>query len=222
MHLRAYTAFCLYAGLLAIIRIFITDDTALGALIWNLILAVIPYFFALLAVRQKWWKYGVYFFFWLLFFPNSLYIFTDYIHLGRDPAMIHFDIVYIGVTAIAGLIAGFASLELMHTYWNHYYHRRIGWIITSCIMLTSLFWVYIGRFLRFNSWDILHEPWDFIREIYTLLLSPNTLPVLSESRRALEWVLYWAYSMNVYGFILLYFGFYMLLYIFLYHTKKVR
>lgn len=53
MHIRAYTAFCLYAGFLAIIRIFLTDDVALGSLIWNLILAVIPYFFALLAVKQK-------------------------------------------------------------------------------------------------------------------------------------------------------------------------
>ena len=53
MHLRAYTAFCLYAGLLGVVRIFITSDSSLGGLIWNLILAVVPYFFALLAVEQK-------------------------------------------------------------------------------------------------------------------------------------------------------------------------
>lgn len=104
-----------------------------------MILALIPYFFALLAVKQKGWKFVILTFLWLLFFPNALYIFTDYIHLGKDPAMVHFDIVYIGVTAIAGLIAGFASLELMHTSWNHHYHRMIGWIITSCIMIVSLF-----------------------------------------------------------------------------------
>jgi len=105
MHIRAYTAFCLYAGFLAMIRIFLTEDQALGALIWNLILGVIPYFFALLAVGQKGWKHGILLSLWLLFFPNALYIFTDYIHLGKDPMMIHFDIVYIGVTALAGLIA---------------------------------------------------------------------------------------------------------------------
>ena len=81
MHIRAYTAFCLYAGLLAIIRVFLTGDTSLAGLIWNLILAVIPYFFALLAVKYSGWIYGIFFFFWILFFPNSLYIFTDFIHL---------------------------------------------------------------------------------------------------------------------------------------------
>lgn len=136
--------------------------------------------------------------------------------------MIHFDIVYIGVTAIAGLIAGFASLEIMHTYWNRHYYRLIGWIIVSSIMILSLFGVYIGRFLRFNSWDILHEPGNLAKEILSLLLSPNRLPQISKTSRAAEGLLYGAYSMNVYGFILLYFGFYMLLYIFLYHTKKVR
>ena len=134
--------------------------------------------------------------------------------------MTHYDIVYISVTAIAGLIAGFASLELMHTYWNRHYHRIVGWVITSTIMLISLFGVYIGRFLRFNSWDILHEPWNFVKEILSLLTSPNSLPALSDPGRANEGVLYGAHPMNVYGFIFLYFGFYMLLYIFLYHTKK--
>jgi uncharacterized membrane protein len=159
---------------------------------------------------------------WLLFFPNALYIFTDYVHLGKNPAMMHFDIVYIGVTAIAGLIAGFASLEIMHTYWNRHYHRFLGWIIVSSIMIVSLFGVYIGRFLRFNSWDILHEPGNLMKEIFGLLITPNQLPQISETSRAAEGLLYGTYSMNVYGFIILYFGFYMLLYVFLYHTKKVR
>ena len=186
MHLRAYTAFCLYAGLLGVVRIFITSDSSLGGLIWNLILAVVPYFFALFAVEQKGWRYRVFAVLWLLFFPNALYIFTDFIHLGKDPAMTHYDIVYISVTAIAGLIAGFASLELMQTYWNRHYHRVVGWIMTSTIMLISLFGVYIGRFLRFNSWDILYEPLHFLKEIASLLLSPNTLPILSDSDRATE------------------------------------
>ncbi len=158
----------------------------------------------------------------MLFFPNSLYIFTDFIHLGKDPAMIHYDIVYVSVAAIAGLISGFASLELMHTYWNRHYHRTFGWILVGTIMLISLFGVYIGRFLRFNSWDILYEPMQLLREILSLIISPNHLPELANASRALEGTLYGAYPMNIYGFVGLYFGFYMLLYVFLYHTRKVR
>jgi uncharacterized membrane protein len=125
MHIHAYTALCLFAGLLGWVRVYLTTDSSLSGLIWNLILAVIPYFFALLAVRYRGWQFWLFSFFWLLFFPNSLYIFTDFIHLGKDPAMIHYDIVYISSVALAGLISGFASLELLHTYWNRHYHRTM-------------------------------------------------------------------------------------------------
>jgi uncharacterized membrane protein len=161
-------------------------------------------------------------FFWLLFFPNALYIFTDFIHLGKLPEYIHFDIVLISTTALAGLISGFASLELMHTYWNRQYHRVLAWCIISSVMIVSLFGVYIGRFLRFNSWDLWHEPMSLIREIFSLLIAPNTPPSILHTDRAIESLIYGANPMNVYGFISLYFGLYMLLYIFLYHTKKVR
>jgi hypothetical protein len=89
-------------------------------------------------------------------------------------------------------------------------------------MLIALFGVYLGRFLRFNSWDIIHEPMNLVREILSLILSPNTIPTIAESGRAGESIIFGAHPMNVYGFISLYFGFYMLLYIFLYHTRKVR
>lgn len=156
-------------------------------------------------MKQKGWKFAIFAFLWLLFFPNALYIFTDFIHLGKLPEYIHFDIVLISTTALAGLISGFASLELMHTYWNRHYHRVTGWMIVSSIMIISLFGVYIGRFLRFNSWDILHEPGNLVKEIFSLVLSPNRLPQISETSRATEGLLYGAYSMNVYGFITLYF-----------------
>ena len=222
MHIHAYVALCLYAGLLAIVRVYLTWDLVLGWLLWNLILALIPYFFAMLAVKRWWLLFWIYFSLYLVFLPNSLYIFTDFIHLGRLPAYIHYDIVLISATALAGLISGFASIELMHTYWNHRYHRARAWILVSATMLIALLGVYIGRFLRWNSWDIVHDPLGLMREIGSLLISPNSLPAISDASRAWESLIFGMHAMNVYGFISLYFGFYMLLYIFLYHTRKVR
>ncbi len=219
-HYSAFIAFCLFGAILSVIRVFLAGSTELGGLVWNLILALIPYFFSLLAVRNSgWWKY-IFLFLWLLFFPNSLYIWTDFIHLGKDGAMLHFDIVYIGVMAIAGLISGFASLEMLHTYWNRHYHRTKAWILISLVMIVSLFGVYLGRFLRFNSWDIVHEPMNLIREIISLLLHPNTPVSIGDPLRTAGHYLYAGGSMNVYGFIALYFGFYMLLYVFLYHVRS--
>lgn len=139
MHLHAYTALCLYAGFLALLRAYLTGDAVLGGLVWNLILAVIPYFFAMLAVKEKGMLHILFFLLWLFFFPNSLYIFTDFIHLGKLPEYIHFDIVLIATSALAGLIAGFTSLELFHNYWNKKYHHVKGWIFVTGIMLLSIF-----------------------------------------------------------------------------------
>ncbi len=128
--------------------------------VWNLILALLPYFFAGLAVQYRGVLRSILFVLWFIFFPNSLYIFTDYIHLPEHPEMLHFDIVYISVMSIAGLICGFASLEIVHTFWNTHFHKRVAWILISGTMLVGIFGVYIGRFLRFNSWDIISHPID--------------------------------------------------------------
>jgi uncharacterized membrane protein len=140
----------------------------------------------MLAVKEKGYLHWIFFLLWLFFFPNSLYIFTDFIHLGKLPEYIHFDIVLIATSALAGLIAGFASLELFHEYWNKKYHHTKGWILVTGIMILSIFGVYLGRFLRFNSWDILHEPMNLFRELGSLILSPNTTPIIDNVSRAGE------------------------------------
>lgn len=222
MHFHAYVVLCLYAGLLSLVRVYITGDMILGWLIWNLILAVIPYFFAMMAVREKWFLFWVYFLCWLFFFPNALYIFTDFIHLGKLPEYIHFDIVLISTMALAGLISGFASLEIMHTYWNKKYHHVRWWIYVTGIMILSIFGVYLGRFLRFNSWDILHDPMSIVREMFEIIFSPNSLPAIDDVSRAGESLIFGAHPINLYLFISLYLGLYMILYVFVYHTRKTK
>lgn len=84
-HLRAFTLLCLFGGILSVVHVFLTHSTIYLGLVWNLMLAIIPYIFSGLAVTfSKPW-YWIFSGFWLLFFPNSLYIFTDFIHLGKHP-----------------------------------------------------------------------------------------------------------------------------------------
>lgn len=171
MHLKAYVIFSIVAAILAMIRISITGTTDLLGLLWNLILAVLPYIFALGFItfrhRMRWGLLVL----WFLFLPNSFYILTDFVHLPRFPDMVYYDIVYISIMAFAGMIAGFASLELMHREWNIRYHKKIAWILALFTIVAAMIGVYIGRFLRFNSWDILSDPFNLLREIWLLLIS---------------------------------------------------
>lgn len=129
MHLSAYLIFCLFATFLAGVRYLITDTTDLVGLVWNLLLGFIPYLFALWyeSDKRKISRF-VAFFFWIFFLPNSFYILTDFIHLHKYPEMAFYDIVYISAMAFAGMIAGFASIEIFHREYNIHYHKKIAWI----------------------------------------------------------------------------------------------
>ncbi len=99
-HIRAFTLFCLFGAILSVIRIMITGTNEI-MLVWNLILALLPYIFAGFAVAKTGVIRYLSFFLWFIFFPNSLYIWTDFVHVGEVPEMLHFDIVYISVMAMA-------------------------------------------------------------------------------------------------------------------------
>lgn len=169
MHLSAYLIFCLFATVLAVVRMVYTGTTHLGGLVWNLILAFLPYIFALGYVTYRGWIRWGFLFLWIFFLPNSFYILTDFVHLTRFPGSVYYDIVYITAMAFAGMVSGYASMELVHREWNIHYHRRLAWFLMTGVVLISMIGVYIGRFLRFNSWDIWNNPLAVIHETWIVL-----------------------------------------------------
>ena len=95
---------------------------------------------------------------WLLFFPNAPYLLTDFIHLRETPTTpLWYDALMLASFAWTGLLLGYASLYLMQMIWE----RAVGmlsWLgVVAALALASL-GVYVGRFLRFNSWDALVRP----------------------------------------------------------------
>lgn len=220
-HIRAFTLFCLFWAILSLIRMYITGTNDL-MLIWNLILALLPYFFAVFAIQKIGiWRYAS-FFLWFLFLPNSLYIWTDFVHVGDFPEMLHFDIVYISVMAMAWLVCWFSSLEIVHTYWKQHFHKKIAWIFVSITLLVWIYGVYIGRFLRLNSWDLIDSPMLVMREIWNMTLSNGSSLIISESHRIVEATRYSVGMTSLSTFILLYFSFFMMIYVTIYHAKQSR
>jgi uncharacterized membrane protein len=96
---------------------------------------------------------------WLLFFPNAPYIATDFVHLRRDPlAPYWYDAVTIAAFAWIGLLLGFASLHLMQTVVRQARGAVAGWIFAVIAIGLGSLGIYLGRFLRLNSWDALEHP----------------------------------------------------------------
>lgn len=141
-------------------------------LIWNLFLAWLPLVFALNACRLyelrqvRSGKFAATSGAWLLFFPNAPYIFTDLIHLtSRHRATVWTDLILIALFAVTGLVLGFLSLYLMQSLVARRLGRVAGWLFVAIAAGLGSAGIYIGRFLRWNSWDALVNPLDLTRDV---------------------------------------------------------
>ncbi len=96
---------------------------------------------------------------WLAMFPNAPYIITDFIHLYEIPPLTWwFDLGMILTFALSGLFLGIVSLRTMHDLVRPKLGAVIGWLFVAVASLLSGFGVYLGRFQRLNSWDLLTKP----------------------------------------------------------------
>jgi uncharacterized membrane protein len=112
---------------------------------------------------------------WLLFFPNSAYIITDLFHFyERPPIAPWYDLILLFSTAINGLIAGFISLTEVENWLKKQVDTKYIQPILGFILLLSSFGIYLGRYLRFNSWDIIIHPFRLSKGIASHLLYPTT------------------------------------------------
>jgi len=154
-------------------------------LIWNLVLAWVPLVLALAAYATARhgasWASVAFGLLWLLFFPNAPYLLTDFIHLRETPtAPLWYDALMLASFAWTGLVLGYASLYLMQMIWQ----RAVGalsWLgVVAALALASL-GVYVGRFLRLNSWDALVRPRRLAQVIHANLENPLLHPRLFAS-----------------------------------------
>jgi len=164
----------LCVGLLEI-RIRETGDGFYRFLVWNLFLAWVP--LALAAAAYALLRRGVdglvaaLLVAWLLFFPNAPYLLTDFIHLRDGPAPLWYDALMLSAFAWTGLLVGFASLYLVQIILRRALGAAAAWLgVFGALALASI-GVYIGRFVRLNSWDVLVHPRDVVDVVRARLVA---------------------------------------------------
>jgi uncharacterized membrane protein len=178
--LLAATGFCVA---ILVARVLFTDTVHFSFLGWNLLLAWIPFGAALVVYdgrrvgRGKWHQIG-FAALWLLFFPNAPYIVTDFIHLGRfgDPVPLWVDALLLTAFAWTGLLLGLVSLYLIHTAARAALGTAKAWATVAAAVILGGFGIYLGRFQRWNSWDILSEPGAVLADVVAPLMNPLSNP----------------------------------------------
>jgi uncharacterized membrane protein len=174
------------ASLISLFLVFIhiqyNDSYSYTFLVFNLSLAWIPLVAAVAAYISM--RNRVTFFLvmpiciivWLVFFPNAPYLLTDFQHLafanGNTP--VWFDVIIMIWFAWTGLLLGISSLYLMQEIVTRTFNPTIGWVFAIGATILSSIGIYLGRFLRWNSWDLLSDPLVIAKDMYGIVRHPIT------------------------------------------------
>ncbi|PIC99582.1 DUF1361 domain-containing protein [Sporosarcina sp. P29] len=183
LFMLAYWGVCL-------VMLFKSLDFLYAALSWNVLLAILPVFFinqAVTTIGQKKISWTVFWILlWLFFFPNSVYVVTDFIHIANEkfrwvsnagPYAPGGGIVYsqdifiwtkllvIAMGFFYSIVVGLESVYIFEQMVRKKYSKKIGYASIVSVGLLTGIGVYIGRFLRFNSWDVVFNPLQVLQQV---------------------------------------------------------
>lgn len=162
-----------------VLRLILTGSSTFLFIPGNLVLAWLGLLFGRMLVHQlkitRWasWQNICLSFLWLFFLPNTWYVLTDFIHVAPTGEVSElYDIVMVGSLVIIGFILGFTSLFLIHKeLLKRLGERRSAYLVTAIILLES-FAIYLGRDLRWNSWDVIANPSGIIVNVSDRIVDP--------------------------------------------------
>lgn len=167
-----------FSCMLLLVRMLVTHSIEYIFLPWNLFLAFIPYWITgwvtanIRIIKQK-YKLVLVLALWLLFVPNSFYIITDLFHLTHiRSAPKWFDLLLIFSFAWNGILCGIISLQRVESILQSAWRKEFSILLVFAVMWLNALGIYIGRFLRFNSWDIISDPISLASEIFIMIFQP--------------------------------------------------
>jgi len=167
--------FCVGSSLF---RRFYSGNWSFFFLNWNLFLAFVPW--ALTSISFIWPKIQssvpgivVLLVFWLLFFPNAPYIITDLFYLRVIRNMpVWYDTLMILSYAWTGMLFGFLSLLDIEEILKRKLPKQLVTCISVFLLFVGSFGIYIGRYLRWNSWDLFTRTTEVLTDIGDRFVNP--------------------------------------------------
>lgn len=169
--------------LLFVLRVLGSQSFDYWFLFWNLFLAWIPVLCAwslMRSLRTRLWVQPLPVFLtllWLGFLPNSFYIMTDLIHLQSTGDIgVLYDTVFMLSFIWNGAVAGFLSMYWVHKEINRRRSTQLGALMMGGVIALTSFAIYLGRSLRWNTWDVLVNPAGLLFDVSERVINPLSHP----------------------------------------------
>ena len=153
-----------------ILRVLFTGRILFLFYTWNLFLAWIPAAALWMAMNSERKAIrALSYLLWLLFLPNAAYLVTDLVHIDPDRGMIFWSDLVMGLLfAMAGLSISVLGIEQVA---NRLRRGRLLFSLLVIFLVSA--GVYVGRVLRWNSWDALLRPHEILGELALILHTPG-------------------------------------------------
>ncbi|MEL6720594.1 MAG: DUF1361 domain-containing protein [Bacteroidota bacterium] len=173
------TALSLSASIaLVIFRFYWAKEFTYLFLVWNLFLAFIPFVLSTIISSNNRLKNSKLLFIlfglmWLLFLPNAPYIITDIKHLRPKSGLpLWYDIFVVFSFAWNGLLLAYLSISDMRKTAQNLFGRWQANTFAAISLIACSFGIYLGRYLRWNSWDVFSQPKLVVYETYSTFTQP--------------------------------------------------
>ncbi|CAN1211438.1 DUF1361 domain-containing protein [Tumidithrix helvetica PCC 7403] len=167
-------------------------DKHSGWIAWNLFLAFIPlalsfWLFRYRNVRERSWLWWLGSLIFIAFLPNAPYLLTDVIHLikaiqdGYSVWIVTIILIPLHLFAIlSGFEAYVISLINLGSYLKRQGASKLHILYAELsIHAICTMGVYMGRFMRFNSWDLVTKPKTLLIESFNSLTSKLPLLIMA-------------------------------------------
>lgn len=173
--LKNYALVCAIYGTASLLVFALSGHLIHITMVWNLSLAVVPLFAATAAikVKRKWLKIG-WGLIWLVFLPNAFYVLTDFIHVTQleffagnyydfgkveyvQNVATYLEMMNIALGYLLATVAGVWAVKKMQTVTKKLLGKFMPITLAILFLLTG-YGMYIGRFIRLNSWDVVNVP----------------------------------------------------------------
>lgn len=163
------------------VRVLNQRDFEYWYLNWNLFLAWLPLLFSIVLVKRlrnsPWlsWQNIALSMLWLGFLPNSFYLMTDFIHLQHTlNSTLLFDVVLLLSYTLNGLLLGLISVYMIHAELKKRLNSDASNVVIAAIFLACSFAIYLGRYLRWNTWDVLINPAGLLFDVSDRFINPGS------------------------------------------------
>ncbi|RZJ63225.1 MAG: DUF1361 domain-containing protein [Flavobacterium sp.] len=160
-------------------RMLVTGTIGYGFLLWNLILSAVPWLVSswLWTSYKSWFGFTLLSIIWLLFLPNAPYILTDFLHFRnlKSSMPAWFDLLLLASYSINGMLFALVSMAQMQRSFKIRFGEKASVALIAASAMLSGFGIFLGRYERYNSWDILSNPFGLVADSLILLTKLHTI-----------------------------------------------